>query len=147
MDSVYIGDLSNTGHPRHKGSANARNPLADNFSRDVRGISVCVLEELVMTAPQFPPRLWASGNLHPLSNCGSPWMASPIKVQFDTHEFISIAEHEHLLLAERRRAQVLFEAFEAHLSTMEAINQNMGYQFTQPLMAARARLAEYEGEK
>ncbi len=34
----------------------------------------------------------------------------------------------------------LREEFGSHLSTMEAINQHMGFQFTQPLMNAREAL-------
>ncbi len=41
------------------------------------------------------------------------------------------------LIAEIRR---LREAFDSHLTTMEAVNQHLGYQFTQPLIRARQAL-------
>lgn len=41
---------------------------------------------------------------------------------------------------QRERTDELDLEFEGFLKTMESINVHMGYQFTQPLMAAKARL-------
>lgn len=43
------------------------------------------------------------------------------------------------LIAEVRR---LRREFDSHLHTMEAINQHLGYHFTQPLMNARKALSD-----
>lgn len=48
----------------------------------------------------------------------------------------------HNLMQEK--VKVLVETFKNHLTSMEAINAQLGYQFTQPLMKAREALKGWE---